>query len=492
MSTPQKQKSPSLSLSLPAEESDDELNLIDSPAPSAKSRPRSRSVAQSEVIAVESSPEPELAVTGNADNVVEDIGSANNHPVDLELETTNPPTDELEPEQEEEVAVEGMITEEHFDDEVEGVETHDDRMEVDAPSVQYEHSVADEGETLDAIPSSHQIDHTNIAATSQEGNYLETEEDQDLVPDAAVTPQEGDEGDIDDVADTMDEWPAESVVVASTGSKEPANQTVVADEVRVIEVPSFAQEIEEPFIIPELKEEEESVSRTEVRQRLMEKEEEEEEREEEEEEEEASTHMDVDRIHPTASSSRSHLPPLAAPPRVHYSGATLPPFDPIPAVPHHQPILIPTPSSPLHSFAPFAFDLASEVVHPRTIPVPVSPNQVRHNFKTEYTLPPLSVLPAEFHRKSRPSKIHRRKEKEREKELKAEEKKREKDKDKEKDKAKDDFIPLGATRWKIATRVNPLYKKLARATKCLSTHDWSVRYVYASRDTPTNKSRRSP
>lgn len=82
-------------------------------------------------------------------------------------------------------------------------------------------------------------------------------------------------------------------------------------------------------------------------------------------------------------------------------------------------------------------------------------------FLPEYTLPPLKTLPAEFQRKSKPTKLQRKKEKEREKG--------------ENKKDRDDWVPLGVVRWGINIRANPVHKKVTRATKCLTTREWTVR-----------------
>ncbi|KAI0957451.1 hypothetical protein AcW1_005838 [Taiwanofungus camphoratus] len=85
------------------------------------------------------------------------------------------------------------------------------------------------------------------------------------------------------------------------------------------------------------------------------------------------------------------------------------------------------------------------------------------HFKPEYTLPPLSLLPAEFNRKGKSGRHQRRREKEKEKN------------DKERgDKKSDEWTPMGINKWGAVLRANPVWKKLSKATKCLSTRDWNV------------------
>ncbi|KAJ2983058.1 hypothetical protein NUW54_g10671 [Trametes sanguinea] len=75
-----------------------------------------------------------------------------------------------------------------------------------------------------------------------------------------------------------------------------------------------------------------------------------------------------------------------------------------------------------------------------------------------YPLPPLSLLPIEFSRRGKTSK-------------------RERKRDKERDKGeakKDEWAPMSLAKWSAVLRANPVHQKLSRATKCLSTRDWSV------------------
>ncbi|KAI0673029.1 hypothetical protein C8Q78DRAFT_1077330 [Trametes maxima] len=75
-----------------------------------------------------------------------------------------------------------------------------------------------------------------------------------------------------------------------------------------------------------------------------------------------------------------------------------------------------------------------------------------------YPLPPLSLLPLEFSRRGKTSKRER---------------KRDKDRDRGEAK-KEEWTPMSLTKWAAVLRANPVHKRLSRATKCLSTRDWSV------------------
>ena len=76
-------------------------------------------------------------------------------------------------------------------------------------------------------------------------------------------------------------------------------------------------------------------------------------------------------------------------------------------------------------------------------------------FNPKYSLPPLNVLPADFTKKAKPIK-------------------RKKDKEREGKRDKDDTVPLGLARWGATLMANPLWRKVSRANKTLSTREWSV------------------
>jgi chromatin modification-related protein VID21 len=78
------------------------------------------------------------------------------------------------------------------------------------------------------------------------------------------------------------------------------------------------------------------------------------------------------------------------------------------------------------------------------------------HFNPVYTLPPLSIFPADFTRKAKPIK-------------------RKKDKEREGKRDRDDTVPMGLARWSATLMANPLWRKVSRAGKTLSTREWSVR-----------------
>ncbi|KIK63582.1 hypothetical protein GYMLUDRAFT_40630 [Collybiopsis luxurians FD-317 M1] len=124
------------------------------------------------------------------------------------------------------------------------------------------------------------------------------------------------------------------------------------------------------------------------------------------------------------------------------------------------PVFIPIPSSSFHSLSDdFNF---SSLSHELPSAPPQSPSQPRHQLDFRYSLPPLDTLPADFRPKGKKVK-QKKKEKEREKT----EGKREKE-------GKDDWVPWGINRWNATIRTNPVYKRVAKSTKCLSTRDWGV------------------
>jgi chromatin modification-related protein VID21 len=139
-------------------------------------------------------------------------------------------------------------------------------------------------------------------------------------------------------------------------------------------------------------------------------------------------------------------------------------------VPHRQtPLYMPAPSSPIPGLPDYNFDAKPEA-EAETVSShrPISPKQQRHHFNPIYNLPPLKALPVEFNRKHKPTKGQRRREKEREKHEKGPERGDSKRENKE------DWVPMGINKWGATIRANPVYKKVSRASKCLSTREWNV------------------
>ncbi|KAF8889767.1 hypothetical protein CPB84DRAFT_1785346 [Gymnopilus junonius] len=81
----------------------------------------------------------------------------------------------------------------------------------------------------------------------------------------------------------------------------------------------------------------------------------------------------------------------------------------------------------------------------------------RHYFNPQYTIPSLDLLPAEFTRKVKSSK-----------------RKRDKAGEKDGKRDRDDTVPLGLNRWNAILTANPVWSRVSRASKCLSTREWGV------------------
>ncbi|TFK76575.1 hypothetical protein BDN72DRAFT_852844 [Pluteus cervinus] len=172
--------------------------------------------------------------------------------------------------------------------------------------------------------------------------------------------------------------------------------------------------------------------------------------------------------HTLVSMAVDNLPvqPVQVPPTRIVSSSTfrrLAPVDDedviLPAAIHPKTVLIPVPNA---SFAAphFAFDPSSSTPPSNFAP---SPTQHRHQYSPDYDLPPLKSLPAEFNRKGK-LKQQRKREKEREK-------------GESKKEYKEEWFPLGLNRWAATIGANPVYKRVSRATKCLSSKDWAIAFT---------------
>ena len=115
--------------------------------------------------------------------------------------------------------------------------------------------------------------------------------------------------------------------------------------------------------------------------------------------------------------------------------------------------VIPIPLKPIGQV--YHFDALAA---PKPLEPSISPVHYRQQYDPQYKLPPLSVLPAEFSRKAKTNK--RKKERERDKS------------DSKKD--RDEALPMGVSRWGATVVANPVWKKVSRATKCLSSREWGV------------------
>ena len=120
-------------------------------------------------------------------------------------------------------------------------------------------------------------------------------------------------------------------------------------------------------------------------------------------------------------------------------------------------LLIPTPTSPAPALPDFSFEETDGETLEEPQQGTLSTEVQQHHFNPAYNLPPLKALPPEYLRKGKSSK----------------QKKKDKDKTDTKG-SKEEWASLGFAKWGAIIRANPIYKKVSRATKCLSTKDWSV------------------
>ncbi|KAG6850605.1 hypothetical protein H0H93_011273 [Arthromyces matolae] len=79
-----------------------------------------------------------------------------------------------------------------------------------------------------------------------------------------------------------------------------------------------------------------------------------------------------------------------------------------------------------------------------------------HQFQPVFTLPSLKSINPEY-KKSKASK-----------------RKRDKERESGKEGKKDDWTPLGLNKWAATVSANPVWKKVARAPKCLTTSEWTI------------------
>ncbi|KAI0320083.1 hypothetical protein OF83DRAFT_1106517 [Amylostereum chailletii] len=94
--------------------------------------------------------------------------------------------------------------------------------------------------------------------------------------------------------------------------------------------------------------------------------------------------------------------------------------------------------------------------------------QMAFKLDRKYAFPPLKALPLEYQRRGKLNKLQRKREKGKDRGEKGMEKA---DGRKE---GKDDWTPLGANRWNATLHANPLWMKVSRVTKTMSTRDWGV------------------
>ncbi|PFH50697.1 hypothetical protein AMATHDRAFT_60687 [Amanita thiersii Skay4041] len=138
--------------------------------------------------------------------------------------------------------------------------------------------------------------------------------------------------------------------------------------------------------------------------------------------------------------------------------STIPSVFPVFSIFSPKPVIIAAPTTPLTE-STYNFgtgDESSASVQQSS----VTPTLTYNRYRPEYTLPPLKLLPAEYNRK-----------------IKTKQRKRDKEREKsegKKDTGKDDWAPMGLNRWTATITANPVWKRVSRATKCLSSREWGV------------------
>ncbi|KAF9532304.1 hypothetical protein CPB83DRAFT_807585 [Crepidotus variabilis] len=126
----------------------------------------------------------------------------------------------------------------------------------------------------------------------------------------------------------------------------------------------------------------------------------------------------------------------------------------LPPSPQKVPILpLQVQSSASQDEHAFKMDTSTDVEVSKSTNAYLEVDSMGH-FSPTYVLPPLSVLPPDFMKKAKPIKRSK------------------KEKDGKRD--KEDAVPLGLAKWSATLMANPLWRKVARATKTLSTREWSV------------------
>ena len=188
-------------------------------------------------------------------------------------------------------------------------------------------------------------------------------------------------------------------------------------------------------------------------------------------------------LSPERSQSPLPLTPQTSQPEVQLSPSPSPSPSPPSPSPPPPPTLIP---APIFALPPSAFILppkpSTEVFIPATLaPVGESPQYAlelaaveprslttsewlnpEFSLNRDYTLPPAKSLPPDQQRRLKLGKSQRRKDKEKDKVLES-----------RKD-GTDDWMPLGINKWGVTIKANPLWKRVSRATKTMTTRDWNV------------------
>ncbi|KAF8274935.1 hypothetical protein EI94DRAFT_1793607 [Lactarius quietus] len=180
-------------------------------------------------------------------------------------------------------------------------------------------------------------------------------------------------------------------------------------------------------------------------------------------------HIEPDEsITPVPEREHSAAPPT--PPAHQTEVQPSPVASPVVALPPSAFILPPKPSTEV--FIPVTLTPVAESLHyaldsanpePRSLTVNewLSPE---FSLSRKYTLPPVKSIPMDQQRRLKLSKIQRKKDKEKDKGV-----------ENRKD-STEDWTPLGINKWGVTIKTNPLWKRVSRATKTMSTRDWNVAF----------------
>lgn len=162
-------------------------------------------------------------------------------------------------------------------------------------------------------------------------------------------------------------------------------------------------------------------------------------------------------------------------PKIQFKATTTFPESSYPPEPYLIPNKAPRPIVVLGTIAPlkaysFAFDSETNVPPSKEVESTAA-TLLRSGTHAKYSLPPLKLLPAEYSRKNKS-------------------KQRKREKEKEKNDAKrdtNDWTPMGLNKWAATINANPVWKKVSRATKCLTSREWAVSLYFWHNTTHTDK-----
>jgi chromatin modification-related protein VID21 len=135
-------------------------------------------------------------------------------------------------------------------------------------------------------------------------------------------------------------------------------------------------------------------------------------------------------------------------------------------------VFIPAALAPIEESPQYSLDVAT--AEPRSLTTNEWLN-LEFSLNRKYTLPFAKSLPLDQQRRLKLGKNLRKKDKE---------------KDKVPDSRKDgidDWTPLGINKWGASIRANPLWKRVSRATKTMSTRDWNVRILSCPEFCPSQR-----